>query len=695
VLNHAQALAFHRLFERHGVSQLMPEMSPRTSTRLEPEVAWTIVTEAPLKGLALAREAGRILAWDEGNQLYLLSAQGETLSFSRVPHRITAGAISDEGSLIALLGEADDAGLVLLNGDFNVEVERPAPTESSFLTIDPHGGYVAIGSRLGAVNFVNRMGRPAGRLETIQPVAHLSFLADRAFLVGAAAFGMLVGVEIHASRTSSRLEPEIAWQDRLLSNVGRLTVSGDGGMILASCFTHGIQRFDLNGRNEGSYHLGGTVSHAVPDFPGRTIVAATLEGELAIMNSAGNVRWRTRLARPAIALEIDPLGRYVIYGHSTGEIIRLDLFAPEAGSERAAAGLADRQAAPRGATTRTATGSVRRPDWTVPAVNTDQQAETAVLAVTEDPAGVALFTSPHRLEIYNDGGKKLGEAPEMMSGVGRILRTAPGWLAAATDRQIVLCDLRRNTQRRLDLSLVELTHLAIRPDSFGLALVQERDRIGRVTSSSRWVWKRELRSPVEDLAIGPEGFAAVTTDAGQLMVFDPAGEPMVGAAFDATDPPLLVEAPEATPTGVVWFTLSRRAQQLSGHDLRGKVTWTRQLPWEGWSLCRIGRFAIVASADGRVRAFDRTGRVRCDGAASGSSNDVYSIDEAGEPLRISRRSVHLICAAFDGRVRWRAVGEEPLGPFAAGAAGVGILIGHSLAWFKTTLPTVVGDVQPS
>ena len=117
-----------------------------------------------------------------------------------------------------------------------------------------------------------------------------------------------------------------------MSNVGRLTVNGDGAMVLASCFTHGIQRFDLKGRNEGSYHLGGTVSHAVPDFPGRTIVAATLEGELVVMNSAGNVRWRTQLSRPAIALEVDPLGRYVLYGHSTGEIIRLDLFGPAPGS---------------------------------------------------------------------------------------------------------------------------------------------------------------------------------------------------------------------------------------------------------------------------------------------------------------------------------------------------------------------------
>jgi hypothetical protein len=497
---------------------------------------------------------------------------------------------------------------------------------------------------------------------------------------------MMVGVEVHGSGSSGRLDPEIAWQDRLLSNVGWLTVSGDGGMILTSCFTHGIQRFDLQGRNEGSYHLGGTVSHAVPDFPGRTIAAATLEGELAIMNSAGNVRWRTRLARPAIALEIDPLGLYVIYAFSTGEIVRLDLFGAGPGSRREAAGTAKQ---PAGTTTdlpRTATGSVRRPDWTLPSIVSAQQAETAVLAVTDEPACVALFISPHRLFLYTPSGQKLGTGPDM-EGVGRILRTAPGWLAAATDRQIVLCDLRRSTQRRLDLSLVELTHLEIRPDSFGLALVQERDRVGRVTPSGRWIWKRELKSPVEDLAIGPEGVAAVTTDDGKLLIFDPAGEATVGATFDPSDPPLLIEAPGASSTGVVWVTVSRRQQQVAGYDLRGKTAWARQLPWEGWSLTRVGRFAIVSSAEGRVRAFDRTGTVRFEGVATGTSNDAYSLDDAGEPLRISHRGVHLICATLDGRVRWRAVGEEALGPFAAGPAGVALILGQSLTWFQSTPTT--------
>jgi hypothetical protein len=660
----------------------MAERTEKASTRLEPETSWTIVTEAPLKGFGLAREAGRIVAWDEGNQLYLFSVQGESLSFSRVPQRIAAGAISDDGSLIAFLGDGDDASLLLLSPDFQVEVDRPAPSESSFVTVDPHGRFVAVGNRLGAVTFFNKYGKVAGRLETIQPLAHLCFLADRPFLVGAAAFGMLVGVDIEASRSAGRLEPELAWQDRLMSNVGRLAVSGDGGMILASCFTHGIQRFDLRGRNEGSYHLGGTVSHAVPDFPGRTIVAATLEGELAIMNSAGNVRWRTQFPRPPIALEVDPLGRYVIYGHSTGEVIRLELFG--GGSGRATGGMtgAASPAETRTAGPRTSTGSVRRPDWTAPALKSEQQAEAAVLAVAEDPACIALFTSPHRLQLYGLFGEKLGEGPDM-AGVGRILRISPGWLAAATDRQIVLCDLRRKTSRRLDLSLVELTHLAIKPDTYGLAIVQERDRIGRVTPSSRWVWKRELKSPVEDLVIGPEGFVAVTDNDGRLMVFDPTGEPTIGATFDPSDPPLLVDAPDGAAPGVVWVALCRRTQQLTAHELRGKRVWTCQLPWEGWSLVRLGRFVVASAADGRAMAIDGSGAPRQEGVGGGGPSDIFTLDEQGQPVRVSRHGVHLICAGMDGRVRWRAVGDETLGPFAAGPSGVAIVLGQSLAWFTS------------
>ena len=50
----------------------MSELPGRTPSRLDPTPAWTVLTDAPLRGLGLAREAGTILAWDEADGLYLL-----------------------------------------------------------------------------------------------------------------------------------------------------------------------------------------------------------------------------------------------------------------------------------------------------------------------------------------------------------------------------------------------------------------------------------------------------------------------------------------------------------------------------------------------------------------------------------------------------------------------------------------------
>ena len=97
------------------------------------------------------------------------------------------------------------------------------------------------------------------------------------------------------------------------------------------------------------------------------------------------------------------------------------------------------------------------------------------------------------------------------------------------------------------------------------------------------------------------------------MVFDPVGEPTISCRFDPSDPPLLIEAPEASPSGIAWLALCRRQQQLSGHDLRGKLVWSRQVPWEGWTMAKLSQFALVAAADGRVLAFDGSGKIRFQG----------------------------------------------------------------------------------
>jgi hypothetical protein len=283
--------------------------------------------------------------------------------------------------------------------------------------------------------------------------------------------------------------------------------------------------------------------------------------------------------------------------------------------------------------------------------------------------------------LFTTSGENLGYAPEIL-GVGRILRTCRGWIAAATDRQIVLFHASKGTAQRVDLSLVEITHLAIRPDTFGLAVVQERDRVGRATLAGRWIWKHELKTAIEDLAIGPDGHCAITTDKGQLNVLDPAGQTVGQFQADHGEGLNLTDAVDGAPAGVVWMSLARRAQVLRGHDLNGRVVWETPVAFEGWQFQKLGPVLVVSGPDGRVQAFDGSGHLRGQGKASASSKDVFAVGPRGEVRRISTQGVHLICADLDGRVRWRAVCDEPIGPVCAGRDGVAAMIGRSLAWFQ-------------
>jgi hypothetical protein len=306
----------------------------------------------------------------------------------------------------------------------------------------------------------------------------------------------------------------------------------------------------------------------------------------------------------------------------------------------------------------------------------------------DKPARIAFITGRNCLQVFAESGELVAQGPELQ-GVGRMLRTSPGWIAACTDRAVALCDAKRNAVQRLDLSLVEVTHVECRPETYGLAVVQERDRVGRATPAGRWIWKRELKSPVEGLAIGPGGATAVTTDDGQLLIFDAAGSPAGRFSAAEAEAICLVEAPRGAPESVAWITLARRFQTLLGHDIAGRVLWQSPIPWEAWDLKCLGPWLIVTAPDGRSLAFNGAGQVKAQGR-EGDPLAVYAETGGDEPSVIVRQGVHLISTDLSGRVNWRAVADGPLGPIAAGRIGVTAMIGRSLAWFPAE-----GSTRPS
>jgi hypothetical protein len=443
-------------------------------------------------------------------------------------------------------------------------------------------------------------------------------------------------------------------------------------MILASCFNLGIQRYDNDGHNEGSYHVGGTAIHAVPDFPGRLIAVATQEGEIALLNRGGNVRWKNAIGRAPVALEIDALGRYLIYGLDTGEICKLDL-------EGQAKPRAEREpsAALAGA------GTLRRPQWSVDLARTEEEGQAAVLAVLDDPPRVAAILRNNRLQVFDNSGE-LVHSPTEILGIGRILRTTPGWIAAATDRQILLHNARTGDSKRVEIDLHELTHLVIRPDGYGLAIVQEGDLAGRATPAGRWVWKKNLRMQIEEIATGPMGLTALACDDGSLLVLDAAGEAAGRYTPDPPEPLLLIECvPEANPARAAWITLARRAQVLRAHAPDGSVLWESPTPFEGWRLASVAGMACITAPDGRVLIYDQAGYLVSQAGAE-AAPFVLAPGPKNSVVRLIQRDLHLICSALDGTVLWRSIGDSPAGPTTGGRSGIATMIGRELAWFAGT-----------
>jgi hypothetical protein len=166
-----------------------------------------------------------------------------------------------------------------------------------------------------------------------------------------------------------------------------------------------------------------------------------------------------------------------------------------------------------------------------------------------------------------------------------------------------------------------------------------------------------------------------------LTVCDPAGLTAGDYRTEPAEPLCLIEAVEGAPAGVVWMSLARRAEVLRGHDPHGRVVWESPVPWESWQLHRLGPVAAVVAPDGRVVLFDGSGHLRGQGRASDGARDLFGTTPRGEARRISRQGVNLICADLDGRVRWRSICDEPIGPAAVGRSGVAVLIGRSLCWF--------------
>src|SRR5262245_17748070 len=83
-------------------SSVSPPQPTPTPVTLRP--AWDFTTGASPRGLALAREKGGVLVWDDKNWLYLLDRAGRPQAQVPSPRPLAAVCCADDGSSYAAVG---------------------------------------------------------------------------------------------------------------------------------------------------------------------------------------------------------------------------------------------------------------------------------------------------------------------------------------------------------------------------------------------------------------------------------------------------------------------------------------------------------------------------------------------------------------------------------------------------------------
>lgn len=278
-----------------------------------PRLTWSFSAEAPLVAIQHARETGETLAADAVGSLYMLDRQGKLVGVTRGPSPIRGISLSDTGNGgVALVGDNklywfDRQVHFLGHLEFDDGVQTVA--------VEAHGHYTAVGLNncMTAIYDSNR--KLVRRFGTLQPMIRLEFLVSEPAIVGVAEYGLLC---------CHTFGGQMVWQEKLWANVGDMAVTGDGQTIFLACYAHGVQCHNENGRQVGSYQVGGTPCRVATSYiPGR-IAAATVERHFYYLNPEGQVIWQVELPDDICRILCEPFGKGVICGFQSGRIVRLD-----------------------------------------------------------------------------------------------------------------------------------------------------------------------------------------------------------------------------------------------------------------------------------------------------------------------------------------------------------------------------------
>jgi len=282
-----------------------------------PELSWSFMADAPLVGVESAWEAGNILAADETGGLYLLDRSGRIVTLTRRFQDIEAIAWCDTGTAAAVILGEDE--LCLLDGQMTEQWRTRLGDTILAVALAPYGQHIAVSLANGENIVYDSQRSVVSRFTTVRPLSFLQFLATEPMIIGAAEYGLLC---CHA------LDGSAVWTEKLWSNAGDMSATGDGETIYLAGFTYGVQVFDADGTHHGSFVLEGTPNHVSTSYRPLDLIVTTLERQFYRLDANGDMLWTSVLPDDVCRVHCDPQGGAVVCGFASGRIVRLEWDTP-------------------------------------------------------------------------------------------------------------------------------------------------------------------------------------------------------------------------------------------------------------------------------------------------------------------------------------------------------------------------------
>ncbi len=275
---------------------------------------WALTTAGAVRGVALAREKGWALAWDDHGWLYLVNGKGERQGQFHSPGPLAAACCADDGSAFAAVGLRGEVRW--LGPDLMPRWQHDGSPPAVAAALDPFGRYLAVSDVRGRLRVFDREGRSVCRGQTPRPLHHLAFVPEAPLLLGCADLGLVACFD---------LSGQCLWRDGLVASVGSLAVSGGGDRVVLACYSEGLRFYTATGQKQGQLALAEPCRLALLTFDGRLTLVVGVGNRLLLLDRTGQTVATPTVEHPVVAAAFGPLGTTLVAALADGRVVGLDL----------------------------------------------------------------------------------------------------------------------------------------------------------------------------------------------------------------------------------------------------------------------------------------------------------------------------------------------------------------------------------